>query len=145
MFDSILVVCEANMCRSPMAQAILARRLRGATVVSAGTRAIPGRMIDGFTSKLMAARGYDLRGHVANLIGLPQVRAAQLILTMTTMQRTTVERAYPFARGKVYRLGEHDDQDVLDPYLGSIETYETCFAQIESGVANWIQRIPKCG
>jgi protein-tyrosine phosphatase len=144
MFDSILVVCEANMCRSPMAQAILARRLRGTTVVSAGTRAIPGRVVDGSTSKLMATRGYDLRGHVANLIGLPQVRAAQLILTMTMMQRTTVERAYPFARGKIYRLGEHDDLDVLDPYLGSIQTYETCFEQIERGVANWIQRITKC-
>jgi protein-tyrosine phosphatase len=145
MFDSILVVCEANMCRSPMAQAILARRLRDTTIVSAGTRAMPGRMVDVTTSKLMAIHGYDLRGHVASLVDLPKVRAAQLILTMTMEQRTTVERAFPFARGKVYRLGEHDDFDVLDPYRGSVETYETCFTQIEHGVANWIQRIRKCG
>ena len=104
MFDSILVVCEANMCRSPMAQAILARRLRDSTIVSAGTRAMPGRMVDVTTSKLMAIHGYDLRGHVASLVDLPKVRAAQLILTMTMVLMTSMALTRERERGTYENL-----------------------------------------
>jgi protein-tyrosine phosphatase len=145
MFETILLVCEANMCRSPMAQVILADRLPGATVISAGVRARPGRPADEAAVELMNARGYDLRSHSTRSLEFDQVRAARLILTMTLEQRITVERFFPFARGKVYRLGEHGNFDVADPYRASLARYEASLVQIETGIGNWIQGIRKCG
>lgn len=145
MLETILVVCEANMCRSPMAESILANRLPGKTIMSAGMCALPGRLADSAAAELMRERGYDLGDHVTTSFTLAHARAAHLILTMTLDQRSRIERAYPFTRGKVYRLGEHDDFDVTDPYLQPRAVYEESLAQIEAGVDNWIQGIHKCG
>ncbi|MFM0159742.1 MULTISPECIES: low molecular weight protein-tyrosine-phosphatase [Paraburkholderia] len=145
MLETILVVCEANMCRSPMAEMIMASRLPGKTIMSAGIYARPGRPADRTTTQLMHERGYDLGAHVTTLLTLAHARTAHLILTMTLDQRSRIERAYPFTRGKVYRLGEHDDFDVADPYLQSRAVYEESLAQIEVGIDNWIPGIRKCG
>lgn len=145
MFDSILLVCEANLCRSPMAQAILARKLPGTRVSSAGTRAIPGHPADEVAAKLMLEHGYDLGSHLTNLLDLEHMRNARLVLTMTMAQRKAVESTYPFARGRVYRLGEHGGFDVRDPYLWPRAVYEETLAQIELGLGNWIQGIRQCG
>ena len=145
MMETILVVCEANMCRSPMAKVIFEERLPGKSVISAGLSALPGRPVDPATEKLMREKGYELAGHVATLLTLRHARTAHLILTMTADQRSRIERTYPFARGKVYRLGEHDDFDVTDPYRRSRETYLESLEQIEVGIDNWIPGIRKCG
>lgn len=145
MLETILMVCEANMCRSPMAESILADRLPRKTIMSAGLCALPGRRADSATAQLMHERGYDLSTHVTTSLTLAHAKAAHLILTMTLDQRSRIERAYPFTRGKVYRLGEHDDFDVTDPYLQSRAVYEESLAQIEVGIGNWIPGIRKCG
>ena len=145
MLEKILVVCEANLCRSPMAERIFADRLPGKAIGSAGLTARPGRAADTVTAHLMRERGYDLGEHVSAVLTMSHARAAHLILTMTLNQRSRIEHAYPFTRGKVYRLGEHDDFDVTDPYLRSRAVYEESLAQIEIGIANWIPGIRKCG
>jgi protein-tyrosine phosphatase len=144
MIDSILLICEANICRSPMAQAILTKRLPDAAIVSAGTRAMPGRKADAFAMELMAERGLDLSMHSSNPVDLRQIRSAQLVLTMTLAQRKVIEGIFPFARGKVYRLGEHDGFDVSDPYRGPRAVYEEALTKIETGIDNWIQGIRTC-
>ncbi|MFM0273150.1 arsenate reductase/protein-tyrosine-phosphatase family protein [Paraburkholderia aspalathi] len=145
MLETILIVCEANMCRSPMAEMILANRLPDKTIMSAGLCARPGRPADRATAQLMLERGYDLSAHLTTLLTLTHAKAAHLILTMTLDQRSRIECAYPFTRGKVYRLGEHDDFDITDPYLHPRAAYEESFAQIEVGIDNWIPGIRKCG
>ena len=42
MMDSILVVCEGNICRSPMAEAMLRQAVPGRRVASAGLNALVG-------------------------------------------------------------------------------------------------------
>ncbi|MCI4181712.1 protein tyrosine phosphatase, partial [Dickeya dianthicola] len=43
MFNSILVICEGNICRSPTGERLLQQVLPGKTVVSAGWRAMAGK------------------------------------------------------------------------------------------------------
>jgi protein-tyrosine phosphatase len=81
----ILVVCTANRCRSPVAEALLWRALvlEGvpAVVRSAGFLD-PGHPVDETTRKVMAERGIDLSGHRSTKVSEELVKWADLILTM---------------------------------------------------------------
>ncbi|MFL5359908.1 MAG: low molecular weight phosphotyrosine protein phosphatase, partial [Myxococcales bacterium] len=67
MFDRVLMVCTGNICRSPMAQVLLADALKkrgiDVAVESAGLGALVGHPADPIAVKLMQARGLDLSGH----------------------------------------------------------------------------------
>lgn len=138
MIDSILVVCEGNICRSPMAQGLIAKQLPDVRVMSAGWAALAGRGADPIAVELMAEREIDIGNHIAADLSLFHMRSAELVLSMTQEQRRRIETNYPFAKGKVYRLGEHEGMDVLDPYRKGRAAFEMAVAQIERGVAHWL-------
>ena len=81
---SILVVCTANQCRSPLTASLLERALRArsieANVTSAGTRAVAGAAVT--TGTLDAARGLDadLSEHRATRLSRTATRGADLVL-----------------------------------------------------------------
>ncbi|CAB3806678.1 Low molecular weight protein-tyrosine-phosphatase Ptp [Paraburkholderia caffeinitolerans] len=137
MIDRVLVVCEGNICRSPLACAMLAQALPDIGFSSAGTHALVGEGADPLVLEMARKRGVQLETHVATALTDEQVRAADLILTMTRTQREQIEQAWPYARGKVYRLNENDGVDVVDPYQRHRVAFELAFAQIEHGVAHW--------
>lgn len=141
MIENILVVCEGNICRSPMARVLLARRLPGARVRSAGTGALAGRPADPAAIDLMTEMGLDLRGHTALSLHLQLVRDAGLVLTMTAAQTRHITTRYPFARGRVYRLLEQEGADVVDPYRQDRETFRAALGQIVRGVGLWGDRL----
>lgn len=131
------MVCEGNICRSPVARALLRRELPYLEVNSAGTRALVGQGVDPLIGELATARGLDLSDHVATALTYEHVSAAELILGMTRAQRDLILATYPFSRGKVFRLGEHDQVDIVDPYRRHKAAFELAFVQIENGVSNW--------
>jgi len=137
MIDRVLVVCEGNICRSPLACALLAQALPDIGFSSAGTRALVGQGADPIILEMARERGVSLEEHVATALTDEQVRTANLILAMTKVQREQIEHAWPYARGKVYRLAENDGVDVVDPYRRHRMAFELTFAQIEHGVAYW--------
>jgi protein-tyrosine phosphatase len=137
MIDRVLVVCEGNICRSPLACAMLAQALPDIGFSSAGTHALVGEGADPLVLEMARDRGVALEDHVATALTSAQVREADLILTMTTTQREQIEQAWPYVRGKVYRLSENDGIDVTDPYRRHRAAFELAFAQIEHGVAHW--------
>jgi len=81
----ILVLCTANVCRSPMAQALLAGELgaRGvpAAVHSAGTLA-SGAPPPGEVVAAMAPYGLDVREHRSQLVTADDLEGADLIVAM---------------------------------------------------------------
>ncbi|MGF6899187.1 low molecular weight protein-tyrosine-phosphatase [Paraburkholderia sp. GAS348] len=145
MIDSILVVCEGNVCRSPMAQGLLKKRLPNAAILSAGLGALVGRGADPIAIELLAERGIDIGEHKAASLNLSHVRAVQLVLVMNQIQLKRVETTYPFAKGKVYRLGEHERMDVIDPFGQGKNVFQTALTQIETGADNWIRVIDRLG
>jgi protein-tyrosine phosphatase len=78
---------------------------------------------------------------VAKFVTLERVREANLVLTMTKEQRVFVETSYPFSKGRVYRLGEQNGYDVVDPYRAGIDVFETSLRQIQIGVTTWTNTI----
>jgi protein-tyrosine phosphatase len=116
---------------------LLASRVPGVAVASAGLHASAGRRADAFAVQLMAKRGLDLSSHAATPLAAQHVRDAALILTMTREQRTELIAAWPHAQGKVYRVGEAGGFDVVDPYRRDPFIFELAIAQIEQGLTDW--------
>lgn len=141
MISEILIVCEGNICRSPMAQGLLAHALPGVEVISAGLSALVGERADSLACSLMAERGIDIGAHVGRQLELDHVRSAQIVLAMTRAQCKRIEIAHPFAIGKVYRLGHKEQIDVVDPYRLGRDAFEACLSQIECGLEHWLELI----
>lgn len=139
----VLMVCEGNVCRSPVARAILERALPCVTVSSAGTRALVGRHADPLAVQIAREHGVDISAHVAKALCDEHVRAADVVLTMTSAQRTLILDRFPSARGKVFRLGEHEQLDIVDPYQRHRVIFELAFAQIERSVLTWREDIAR--
>jgi protein-tyrosine phosphatase len=139
----VLMVCEGNICRSPIAAALLARDMPHVRVTSAGTHALVGQGANSVAVQLMDDRGLNIRSHVATLLTPEHVRHAHLVLTMTRAQRDLIETNHPYARGKTYRLGDHEDLDVVDPYRRGPFIFELAVAQIEQGVSRWLDTIAR--
>jgi low molecular weight protein-tyrosine phosphatase len=87
MTASVLFVCTANVCRSPMAEGLLRRRLgpeAGGQVTSAGTRAVA---LPVSPNAVLAAseRGADIAGHRPRPISTEMLagEGLDLVVTMT--------------------------------------------------------------
>ena len=144
MIRHILVVCVGNICRSPMAEAVLrdALKVRKEVVVeSAGLGALVGEPASGFSVELMQERGLDITGHRAQQLTPELITRADLILVMESGHRRAVDENEPTARGKLYRLGEWQDLEIPDPYRQPREAFEETLKLIDKGVADWVERL----
>ncbi|TFZ04210.1 low molecular weight protein-tyrosine-phosphatase [Ramlibacter rhizophilus] len=141
--NKILVVCEGNICRSPMAQGLLAQAMPQAQVQSAGLGAMVGWPADEQAVRLMAERGVTLRAHRAQQINSVLCIASELVLVMDTEQRQRVEDMYPQVRGRVFRVAEHLKQDVPDPYRQGELAFREALALIDAGTTEWLLRIQR--
>lgn len=138
----ILVVCIGNICRSPMAE-ILQQQAMGpaVSVSSAGLGALVGNGADPHALALMAERGLDLSAHRARQIDQGLVSGHELILVMTQRQKESLEREFPSARGRVFRLGHWQNQDIADPYQKDRAAFELALHHIDQGITDWCARL----
>jgi len=144
MIRHILVVCVGNICRSPMAEALLRHALRGQdgiTVESAGLGALVGHPAADFAVELMAERGIDISKHRAQQLTPDLVSKADLILVMESGHRRVIDENDLTARGKVHRLGEWQDKEIADPYRQDKTAFSEALADIESGIASWVDKL----
>ena len=144
MIRHILVVCVGNICRSPMAEALLRDALReqqDIIVESAGLGALVDHPASEHAVTLMRERGLDISEHKARQITPDMVHDADLVLVMEAGHKRAIDMNEPAARAKIYRLGEGQERDIRDPYRQPREAFEAALADIDDGVAEWARRI----
>jgi len=140
----ILIVCVGNICRSPMAEALLRARLegRGITVESAGLAALVGKPADPDAAAVLAQHGLVADAHCARRITPELISAADLVLVMDQRQRSAVRAIAPQARGKTFLLGRWiEDADIPDPYGQARPVFEQTFVLIQRAVDAWVSRL----
>jgi protein-tyrosine phosphatase len=144
-FGRILVLCEGNHCRSPMAEGLLQAALGpGVVVESAGIGALVGKGAHEEVLRLMAMRGLDLLHHQGRQLTVPMALSADLILVMDRLQKMECERAIPSARGRVFLLGKWlppPRQEIPDPFRSGPEAFELALTHIDQAVAAWLPRL----
>ena len=150
MFRNVLIVCHANVCRSPAAEMLFrayAGKLAGEherrpiEFRSAGLFAEDGRHIDPTMYRLLAERDVDPSGHSARRLDESMARAAELILVPERQQIAAIEQMAPHTRGKVHLLGKWEDSEVADPYGGHEVAYRESFGLIERLVQGWLNKL----
>lgn len=139
--QNILVVCVGNICRSPTAEFLLKKNHPDLHIESAGLSAMVGHPADDKAIACMDALNIDMRSHVAKQITPELIKKADLILVMSTNQQKHIEQTWPFAKGKVFRLGHWQGQNVPDPYKLDQAFFEQTCTNIATYVADWQSHI----
>ena len=105
----VLILCTANQCRSPMAEALLRHRLHAhgvpAAVSSAGLLP-PGSPATAEAVATMKARGLELDAHRSRRIDRELLAGADLILAMTREHVREVAVLDPPALARTFTLKE---------------------------------------
>ena len=137
----IMVLCVGNICRSPYAAALLQRNLLGIEVFSAGLQAVIDHPADALVLELAAEQGIDLSAHRGKQLLAQDLIEASVVLVISEAQQRDVVSRFPFARGRVFRLGEWIKQDIADPYRQSREFHIAVQQLIQQGVESWLPRL----
>ena len=144
MFNSILVVCTGNICRSPIGERILKQLLPTMQVDSAGTAALIDHNADNSAIKIAKKHGISLEGHKGKQFTAKLARNYDLILAMEKIHIKQIEKIAPEARGKTMLFGHWlENRDIPDPYRKSDEAFASVFVLIQRSSQLWVEKLIK--
>lgn len=137
---AILLVCTANICRSPMAEAIFRAKLGDTfkTIASAGVHADPrGGPLDARAAAALARHNYSLdRKWRSRRVDPEQLGQYDLVLAMEA-EHVDALRAKVAAEHHARILMLTDfvpelaGQDIPDPYFGPVNGFDAVIGMIE--------------
>jgi protein-tyrosine-phosphatase len=105
---TILTICTANICRSPMMEILFRERLdpQRFEIASAGVRGWEDAPIDSMVVLELARLGHEATGHHSRALDAHHVEQADLVLTAAREHRGAVLAMSPRALRKTFTLRE---------------------------------------
>ncbi len=147
MFSNILIVCEGNICRSPMAEMLLKERVKlnraPVKITSAGLFALCGHPADPKVQEILLEEGIDCSSHRAIQLTQKMLLNADLVLVMEQQQCKKIKCDLPSVCGKVHLLGKWGNFEIPDPYRQTKEVFKNTFSLIQEAIDDWRQRLWK--
>jgi protein-tyrosine phosphatase len=155
-----MTVCTGNICRSPMAEVVLRRRLADAglgdlvEVTSGGiSDEEHGNPIDRRAQRVLREHGYPVPRRAARQVVPTDLTATDLVLAMTSVHAQALRRLArtpDIARRVVMyrsfepaappRSAEHL-LDIADPWYGGPADFELCLDQVEAAADAIVEHV----
>ena len=141
-FSRLLVLCEANICRSPLAEHLI-HKLTDLAADSAGLTAKTGEPADPVYLDMAQSIGLDLSQHQSKPVTRELLRDADLAMVMTGDQKRRLAERYPEFSGKIMLLGHWigGGVSISDPHRKSIDAYRQVFVQITDACGRWSAKL----
>lgn len=147
---TIVTVCTANICRSPMAEALLKHALsaqpeplRSWKIVSAGVAARPGDRVSENSITALKKVGLDIKGHTSRPLTRQLLDEAIAILCMTESHRAMIQLSFDPPPRHVYLFREFmpraADKEIGDPYGGPLSEYEACRDEMVEAIPSLVE------
>lgn len=152
---NLLIVCMGNICRSPMAQAVLTKYIANAglhgeiSVESAGTHASrAGEKTDARAEASLTRRGYEVRRFRSRRFTPPDFDLYDWILAMDSENFSALQAVCPPQHAnKIQMYLAHSlnssSQSVPDPYYGNAQGFDRVLDLCEVGAKYWMDRLGK--
>jgi len=150
---TIVFVCTANTCRSPMAEMLCKQALAGTlhcaiddlpklghTILSAGTSAYEDSPASQGALEAMKRHGLDLSRHVSRPLSLGLVEDADLIFVMARHHSDSIRGILPDAADKI-RMMDPSGADIEDPVGSPVETFLACAAQLAQCIGSVLDEL----
>ena len=128
---SVLFVCTANICRSPVAEVLFADWLKRQSVPgdwevgSAGTWADEGNAASAHSRGILLEQGLDLTQHRSRRVDAPMLAATGVVLCMTRSQQEALQIEFRQYASRIHMLTSMAGPayDVDDPIGGPRSAY----------------------
>jgi len=148
----IVTVCTANICRSPMAAALLQHALaaqpeplRSLKVVSAGVAARGGDRVSENSVTALKKVGLDIAGHTSRPLTQEMLDSALLVLGMTESHRAMIQlQAEPPPKNlHLFRefMPQRGDKEIGDPFGGPLKVYEAARDEMVEALPSLVEFI----
>jgi protein-tyrosine-phosphatase len=133
---SVIFICTANICRSPMAMGLFRKEVDDDLewrIESAGTWSIEGQPAASNTQEVLAQRNIDISGHRSRSLSGKLLREFNLILTMEEGHKEAIGVEFPEVSNRVYLLSEMIGEifNIEDPIGGPVEHFELTAQELE--------------
>jgi len=140
-YDKLIFVSESDTATSPMAEAILQRQflLEDILISSKGLVVLFPEPVNPKAEAILASNGLTMKDHVSEELAEDDFDDRTLVLTMDSGQKERLLAHFPGARN-VFVLGEYiqADEEIRDPYGGTLSDYGACFEQLSAQIARLI-------
>lgn len=105
-------------------------------VLSCGIATFEESELSALTKTVLENYGIFLPFHTIKQISYDMVSWADIIFVMERYQEDRILYLFPEVADKLYLLSQYAglEEEILDPYGGSIEAYESCFMKIKESI-----------
>lgn len=142
MFNSVLVVCVGNICRSPVGERLLKHHLPDLKVASAGIGALVGHAAEETMTEVAAAHGLSLERHVAQQFTAKLGHDFDLVLAMEPGHKRDILRIAPQLTGRTMLFDQWTGaKGIPDPYRHKRDVHERVFQEISVAADSWVKRL----
>ena len=150
----VLFVCRANVCRSPMAEAIFNAVAQDGRLplraASAGVAALTGEEMAPNSRAALEEVGIYSGGHRARQVGEAMLGEVDLVLAMSPRQVAVLQQRFGAPPDRVYTLPEYalgtpPEEGIPDPYGHTMTAFRASVRQLLECVDGLLERLEREG
>ena len=151
-YGPVIIVCTANICRSPMGQGLLEHALkaqpeplRSLKVISAGVAARNNDAVSANSVTALKKAGIDISRHRSQDLTQAMLDSALAVFCMTESHRSAIKSRAERVPKHLHLFREFlkGDHEIGDPYGGPLKLYESCRDEMVEAIPSLVEFLKK--